>query len=124
MLFTPPDHKKNVFSVRIKGNFADSKDSFYSFSDDEIFHITFVKKPDGTIYEEVRELIFLEEIEQFFPADEPELIYRSNYKSVKGYRTFLRKQPLYEEHEPFLKKYAYLMYTSPKWGLLDDNTPF
>lgn len=124
MLFTPPDHKKNTFSVRIKGNFMVTKDSFYSFSDDDIVHITFVKKPDGSIYEEVRELIFLQEIDQFFPADEPELIYRSSYKSVRGYRDFLRKQPLFEEHESFLKKYAYLMYTEPNWDFFDDNTPF
>ena len=124
MLFTPPDHKKNILSIRIKGNFKDSKDSFYSFSDDDIVHITFVKKPDGSIYEEVRELIFLEEIDQFFPTDDVELIYRSTYKSVRGYRNFLNKQPLFDEHEPFLKKYAYLMYTEPNWDLWDDNTPF
>lgn len=123
MLFTPPNHKQNIFHVEIKGNFTDSKNSFYSFSDQDLVHITFVKRPDGNIYEEVRELIFLEDIDQFFPSDEPELIYRSNYKSVASYRSFLRKQPIFEEHEPFLKKYAFLMFTEPDWGL-SGNEPF
>ena len=53
MLFTPPNHKLNIFHVEIKGNFTDSKDSFYSFSDQDMVHITFIKKPDGTIFEKI-----------------------------------------------------------------------
>jgi hypothetical protein len=123
MLFEAPNHKKNILSIRIEGNFVDSNDSFYSFSGDDIVHITFIKKSDGSICEEVRKLIFLEGIDQFFPSDEIELIYRSNYKSVGGYRTFLRKQPLYDEHEAILKKYAYSMHRAPNRDIWDDS-PF
>lgn len=124
MLFKAPEHKKNTFSITITGNFTDSIDSFYRFKESEIMHITFVKKSDGSIFEEVRSLIFLEGIDQFFPSDEVELIYRSNYKSVRGYRIFLRKQTLFEEHETILKKYAYDMqkmdYSIDYW----DESPF
>lgn len=123
MMFKPPNHKINIFHVEIKGNFTDSKDSFYSFSSQDLVHITFVKKPDGTIYEEVRELIFLKEIDQFFPSDQPELVYRSNFKSVASYRIFLRKQPLFSEHESFLKKYTFFMFSEPDWGI-SGNAPF
>lgn len=107
MLFEAPDHKTNKFSIQISGNFTDSKDSFYRFTEDEIVHITFTKKTDGSIFEEVRKLILLEGIEHFFPSDDIELSYRSNYKSVRGYRAFLKKQPRFEEHQAILKKYAH-----------------
>lgn len=107
MLFETPDHKQNILSIQVSGNFVDSKDSFYRFTDHEILHVTFVKKQDGSIFEEVRNLIFLEGIEHFFPSDEIELLYRSHYKSVRGYRAFLKKQPSFDEHELILKKYAH-----------------
>lgn len=123
MLFTAPNHKSNTFSVTIKGNFTDSKDSFYSFEGNDITHITFVKDAHGTIYEEARSLIFLEGIDEFFPADQPELIYKSNYQNVSSYRRFLNKQPKFEEHSVFLKKYAYQMISEPNWNL-NDLDPF
>lgn len=123
MLFTAPNHKSNTLSVTIKGNFTDSKDSFYSFEGDDITHITFVKDSYGTIYEEARALIFLEGIDEFFPADQPELIYKSNYQNVSSYRRFLNKQPKFEEHSIFLKKYAYQMISEPNWNL-NDLDPF
>jgi hypothetical protein len=126
MFFTPPIHKNNIFDVLIKGNFRDSKDSFYSFSEKDFVHITFVKREDKTIWEEVRSLMMIDSIDEFFPNAEPDLIYRSNYNSVRGYRAFLNRQPLFEEHEPFLKKYGNLMYIKPVHGFsgFDDSLPF
>ena len=43
MFFQAPTHKNNTFDVQIKGNFRDSKDSFYSISEKDFVHITFVK---------------------------------------------------------------------------------
>lgn len=82
--------------------------------------------PHGSIYEEMRRLVFLEEADFFFPEDEPDLIYSSHFKSVRGYRAFLKKQLIFEEHASFLKKYAVLMHTEPKWNRLDDmgDLPF
>ena len=119
MLFTSPNHKANTLSVIIKGNFTDSKDSFYRFSGDDITHITFVKDSQGTIYEEARSLIFLEGIDEFFPADQPDVIYKSRCLSVSSYRRFLNKQPKFEEHALFLKKYGYQMITEPNWSQYD-----
>ena len=126
MFFTPPIHKNNTFDVLIKGNFRDGKDSFYSISEKYFVHITFVKREDKTIWEEVRSLMMFENIDEFFPNAEPDLIYRSNYNSVRGYRAFLNRQPLFEEHEPFLKKYGNLMYIKPVHGFsgFDDSLPF
>lgn len=123
MLFNAPDHKQNTFNVQVTGNFKTSKDSFYSFTENEILHITFVKRADGSIFEEVRELIFLDEIDQFFPAETPILIYQSKYRSVRGYRDFLRKQPLFDEHEHLLKKYARMIRNEPNWNF-NNNVPF
>jgi hypothetical protein len=119
MLFTSPNHKANTLSVIIKGNFTDSKDSFYRFSGDDITHITFVKDSHGTIYEEARSLIFLEGIDEFFPADQPDVIYKSRCLSVSSYRRFLNKQPKFKEHALFLKKYGYQMITEPNWSQYD-----
>ena len=126
MFFQAPTHKNNTFDVQIKGNFRDSKDSFYSISEKDFVHITFVKREDKSIWEEVRPLMMLETIDEFFPNEEPDIIYRSNYTSVRGYRAFLNRQPLFEEHEAFLKKYGNLMYTKPVYGLRgfgDDSLP-
>jgi hypothetical protein len=89
-------------------------------------HITFVKREDKSIWEEVRPLMMLEAIDEFFPNEEPDIIYRSNYNSVRGYRAFLSRQPMFEEHEPFLKKYGNLLYTKPIYGLrgFSDDLPF
>ena len=119
MLFTAPNHKSNTFSVTIKGNFTDSKDSFYRFTGDDIIHITFIKDSHGTIFEEARALIFLEGIDEFFPANQPDVIYKSNYQNVSSYRRFLNKQPKFEEHSLFLKKYGYQMITEPNWSQYD-----
>ena len=119
MLFTSPNHKAKTLSVIIKGNFTDSKDSFYRFSGDDITHITFVKDSHGTIYEEARSLIFLEGIDEFFPADQPDVIYKSRCLSVSSYRRFLNKQPKFKEHALFLKKYGYQMITEPNWSQYD-----
>ena len=126
MFFTPPIHKNNIFDVLIKGNFRDSKDSFYSFSEKDFVHITFVKGENKTIWEEVRSLMMIDSIDEFFPNAEPDLIYRSSFNSVRGYRAFLSRQPLFEEHEPFLKKYGTLMYTKPVHGFsgFADDPPF
>ena len=119
MQFTSPNHKANTLSVIIRGNFTDSKDSFYRFSGDDITHITFVKDSHGTIYEEARSLIFLEGIDEFFPADQPDVIYKSRCLSVSSYRRFLNKQPKFKEHALFLKKYGYQMITEPNWSQYD-----
>ena len=119
MLFTSPNHKANTLSVIIKGNFTDSKDSFYRFSGDDITHITFVKDSHGTIYEEARSLIFLEGIDEFFPADQPDVIYKSRCINVSSYRRFLNKQPKFKEHALFLKKYGYQMISEPNWNQFD-----
>ena len=127
MFFQAPTHKDNTFDVQIKGNFRDSKDSFYSISEKDFVHITFVKREDKSIWEEVRSLMMIDTIDEFFPNEEPDIIYRSNYTSVRGYRAFLNRQPLFEEHEAFLKKYGNLMYTKPVYGLRgfrDDSLPF
>lgn len=119
----PPDHKMNFFNVQIQGNFKDSKDSFYSFTKKDFVHITFVKREDGSIWEEVRELIFMDVLEQFFPAENPELIYKSFYKTVRGYRAFLKRQPLFDEHKLMLIKYGSFIATNPA-GYMDDYLPF
>lgn len=123
MIFKAPDHKNNSLKVQVNGNFTDSKDSFYKIWNDIFVHITFVKRSDGVIMEEVRDLIVLSEIDQFFPAEEPELIYSSNFRSVRGYREFLKRQQKFHEHEELLKKYASLIRTQPDWGIRGD-TPF
>ena len=127
MYFEAPIHKNNTFDILIKGNFRDSNDSFYSISGKDFVHITFVKRADKTIWEEVRSLMMIETIEEFFPNAEPDMMYRSNYTSVRGYRAFLSRQPLFKEHEPFLKKYGSLMCMMPVNGLKgfrDDSLPF
>lgn len=123
MYFNAPDHKTNFFNVQIQGNFKDSKDSFYSFTKKDFVHITFVKREDGSIWEEVRELIFMDVLEQFFPAENPELIYKSFYKTVRGYRAFLKRQPLFDEHKLMLMKYGSFIATNPT-GYMDDHLPF
>ena len=50
MFFQAPTHKNNTFDVQIKGNFRDSKDSFYSISEKDFVHITFVKREDKSIW--------------------------------------------------------------------------
>ena len=82
MYFDAPTHKNNTFDVLLKGNFRDSKDSFYSISEKDFVHITFVKREDKTIWEEVRSLMMIETIDEFFPNAEPDIMYRSNYTSV------------------------------------------
>jgi len=123
MLFTAPNHKANSLAITIQGNFTDSKDSFYRFTAEDITHITFVKDTHGTIYEEARPLIFLDGIDEFFPADQPDVIYKSSCQNVSSYRRFLNKQPKFEEHALFLKKYGYQMITEPNWNL-NDLDPF
>ena len=126
MFFEVPNHKANSFDIQIKGNFRDSKDSFYSITDKGFVHITFIKREDKSIWEEVRPLMILDSIDEFFPNEEPDVIYRSNYKSVRGYRAFLNRQPLFEEHAPFLKKYGVMMHRKPFYGFggYDDDMPF
>lgn len=126
MFFEAPNHKANSFDIQIKGNFRDSKDSFYSITDKGFVHITFIKREDKSIWEEVRPLMILDSIDEFFPNEEPDIIYRSNYKSVRGYRAFLNRQPLFEEHAPFLKKYGIMLYQKPIYGFggYDDDMPF
>jgi hypothetical protein len=119
MLFTAPNHKANSLAITIQGNFTDSKDSFYRFTAEDITHITFVKDTHGTIYEEARSLIFLDGIDEFFPADQPDVIYKSSYQNVSSYRRFLNKQPKFEEHAFFLKKYGHQMITEPNWSPFD-----
>lgn len=119
MLFTAPNHKANSLTITIQGNFTDSKDSFYRFTAEDITHITFVKDTHGTIYEEARSLIFLDGIDEFFPADQQDVIYKSSYQNVSSYRRFLNKQPKFEEHALFLKKYGYQMITEPNWSPFD-----
>ena len=82
MFFEAPNHKANSFDIQIKGNFRDSKDSFYSITDKGFVHITFIKREDKSIWEEVRPLMILDSIDEFFPNEEPDIIYRSNYTSV------------------------------------------
>ena len=72
-----------------------------------------------TIYEEARSLILLEGIDEFFPADQPDVIYKSRCLSVSSYRRFLNKQPKFKEHALFLKKYGYQMITEPNWSQYD-----
>ena len=66
MFFQAPTHKNNVFDIQIRGNFRDSKDSFYSISENDFVHITFIKREDNSIWEEVRPLMILESIDEFF----------------------------------------------------------
>ena len=70
--------------------------------------------------------MMLETIDEFFPNEEPDIIYRSNYTSVRGYRAFLNRQPLFDEHEAFLKKYGNLICAKPVYGLrgFGDDFPF
>jgi hypothetical protein len=119
MLFTAPNHKANSLAITIQGNFTDSKNSFYRFTAEDITHITFAKDTHGTIYEEARSLIFLDGIDEFFPADQPDVIYKSSCQNVSSYRRFLNKQPKFEEHALFLKKYGYQMITEPNWSPFD-----
>ncbi len=123
MIYPAPNHKNNVFRVSIKGNFSDTKDSFYCFSDEQAVHITFRKRPDGVILEEVRELVIMDEIDQFFPMQDADLTYKSNYKSVTGYRGFVRSLPKFEDHKHFLQKYIRKTYYDRPW-ILDEDTPF
>ena len=74
MFFEAPNHKANSFDIQIKGNFRDSKDSFYSINDKDFVHITFIKREDKSIWEEVRPLMILDSIDEFFPNEEPDIV--------------------------------------------------
>lgn len=120
MLFEVPFHKKNTFSISINGNFKDSRDSFYKLTKDGIFHITFKKGEGDLIYEEVREVVVLKEVNHLFPDSFPILIYPSRFKTIRSYRTFLTKQEAFSEHEEFIKKYAYFFEPNPYWNASEE----
>jgi hypothetical protein len=75
------------------------------------------------ILEEVRELVIMDEIDQFFPMQDADLTYKSNYKSVSGYRGFVRSLQKFEDHKHFLQKYIRKTYYDRPW-ILDEDTPF
>ena len=91
-------HEFNSFNLEISGNFTDTIDSMFHIPARECWHVTSVKVAKDRIDEWIREVIVLEGLDDFY-LSEVEFTYRSEFNSVRGYRSFLRKQKTFEDFE-------------------------
>ena len=123
------NYKNNDFDLRIQGNFKDSRDSMFYISANESWHITFVKV-DGKLEEWIRKVVVVQGMDDLF-ISEVEFKYVSNYKSISGARSFIKKQMNYEDYKSCIYDYlrknfrfrnAYL--DNGRFSFDLDDTPF
>ena len=123
------NYKNNDFDFRILGNFKDARDSMFYISTNESWHITFVKV-DGKLEEWIRKVVVVQGMDDLF-ISEVEFKYASNYKSISGARSFIKKQKNYDDYKSFI--YDYLRQTfrfgnafsdSSRFSFDVDDTPF
>ena len=121
------DHKNNNLRLQLQGNFSDSKDSFFSISQEQSWHVTFVKV-DDQVEEWIRKIVALEGTDDIFISD-VEFKYVSQYKTIGGARAFIKKQADYLKYKDFI--YGFLTqpgirsdYFYPNRGYGDMEVPF
>ena len=121
------DHKNNNLRLQLQGNFSDSKDSFFSISQEQSWHVTFVKV-DDYVEEWIRKIVALEGTDDIFISD-VEFKYASQHKTIGGARAFVKKQADYLKYKDFI--YGFLTqpwirsdYFYPNRGYGDMEVPF
>jgi hypothetical protein len=121
------DHKNNNLRLELQGNFSDSKDSFFSISKAESWHVTFVKVDDH-VEEWIRKIVVLEGTDEIFISD-VEFKYISHYKALGSARAFVKRQADYLKYKEFICVYLNQPvqmsdYFYPNRGYGDMDAPF
>ncbi len=121
------NYRNKKLRINIQGCFADGRDAMYYISDDEYWHVTFVKVDEG-VEEWLRKIVLMPGTDELF-ISEVEFKYRSEYKTIGGARGFVKKQPDYNNYKHIIYKClteatvfgGYYNPTSPSRG---DDVPF